>query len=161
MKKIKYLILLEILCCITIRGFSQETASKRIEHFNLNDTKVAIKGWDVVSYFNQKEPSEGNSNFKHTYNGVTYWFKNQGNKDLFVANPEKYEPSYGGWCSYAMGNTGEKVEVDPETYKIINGKLNLFYNFYFNNTLKKWNKNETNLKKKADNNWDKIFKGSK
>ena len=71
--------------------------------------------------------------------------------------PEKYEPAYGGWCAYAMGNSSEKVEVDPETFKIIGGKLYLFYNFYFNNTLKSWNKNETGLKTKADGNWNKFI----
>jgi hypothetical protein len=55
-----------------------------------------------------------------------------------------------------MGAKGEKVSVDPETFKLLNGKLYLFYNSYFNNTLKSWNKDEENLKKKADQNWNKI-----
>jgi len=48
--------------------------------------------------------------------------------------------------------------VDPETFKIVNGKLYLFYNKFFNNTLKSWNKDEANLKIKADKNWTNIFK---
>ena len=51
-----------------------------------------------------------------------------------------------------------KVEINPETFKIIDGKLYLFYNAYFNNTLKIWNKEEMSLKVKADNNWKKIYK---
>jgi hypothetical protein len=39
----------------------------------------------------------------------------------------------------------------------VNGKLNLFYNRLFNNTLEDWNKDETNLKRKADLNWQKTF----
>ena len=57
-----------------------------------------------------------------------------------------------------MGANGEKVEVNPETFKIINGKLYLFYNAFFNNTLTDWNKNEAALKAKADKNWKSIFK---
>jgi hypothetical protein len=57
-----------------------------------------------------------------------------------------------------MGSSAEKVEVDPETFKIVDGKLHLFYNAYFNNTLKSWNKDEVNLKAKADSNWKKIIK---
>ena len=53
---------------------------------------------------------------------------------------------------------GEKVEIDPETFKVANGKLFLFYNKFFNNTLKDWNKDETNLHAKADANWTKIFR---
>ena len=56
-----------------------------------------------------------------------------------------------------MGAKGTKVEVDPETFKIINGKLYLFYNKYLNNTLTTWNKNEADLKSKADANWQKIY----
>jgi hypothetical protein len=34
--------------------------------------------------------------------------------------------------------------------------LYLFYNKFFNNTLKSWNKDEANLKNKADVNWTKL-----
>jgi hypothetical protein len=57
-----------------------------------------------------------------------------------------------------MGATGEKVEVDPETFKILDGKLYLFYNKYFNNTLKSWNKDEATLKTKADASWAKFYR---
>jgi hypothetical protein len=56
-----------------------------------------------------------------------------------------------------MGKSGEKVEIDPSTFKIVNNKLYLFYNKYFNNTLKSWNKDEANLKANADVHWQKIF----
>ena len=57
-----------------------------------------------------------------------------------------------------MGANGEKVEIDPSTFKILDGKLYLFYNAYFNNTLKSWNKDEKNLKDKADRNWSNLIK---
>ena len=57
-----------------------------------------------------------------------------------------------------MGDYGKKVEIDPETFKIVDGKLYLFYNAYFNNTLKSWNKDEKNLKAKADKNWSTLIK---
>ena len=55
-----------------------------------------------------------------------------------------------------MGATGEKVEIDPETFKIVDGKLYLFYHSFTNNTLNTWTKDEAGLKSKADKNWDKI-----
>jgi len=54
--------------------------------------------------------------------------------------------------------TGKKVEVDPETFKIVDGKLYLFYNSLFNNTLPKWNKAEMDLKIKADKKLEAIYK---
>ena len=78
------------------------------------------------------------------------------NLNKFKTNPEKYEPAYGGWCAYAMGATGEKVKIDPETYKILDDKLYVFYNFWGNNTLTDWNKNEKQLMTKGDQNWKKF-----
>jgi YHS domain-containing protein len=86
-----------------------------------------------------------------------YYLSTQQNKDLFKANPVKYEPQYGGWCAYAMGASGEKVEIDPETFKIYEGKLYLFFHSWTNNTLPKWNKGEANLKANADVNWSRFF----
>ncbi len=56
-----------------------------------------------------------------------------------------------------MGSYGDKVSINPKTYKITNGKLYLFYNRFFNNTLEDWNKDEKGLKDKADVNWQKKF----
>ncbi len=91
-----------------------------------------------------------------THKNITYHFATPANLKAFQESPDKYEPQYGGWCAYAMGATGEKVEVDPETFKIKDGKLFLFYHTFINNTLTKWNKDEPNLHKKADASWSKI-----
>lgn len=127
----------------------------RTAQFNL-ENKKAIQGYDPVAYFTQKKAVKGKTTITATYDGVVYNFSSQANKDIFVKNPPGYEPQYGGWCAFAMGDYGEKVEINPETFKILDGKLYLFYNAYFNNTLKSWNKDEGNLKKKADLNWKKI-----
>ncbi len=137
----------------SIATFAQ-TDALRQKHYNLDDG-LAIEGYDPVSYFAGK-PTEGKNNLVYSYKGVTYRFSNQENLTKFKSAPEKYEPAYGGWCAYAMGENGEKVKVDPETYKIVSGKLYLFYNFWANNTLDKWNKNEPKLKEAGDRNWSKI-----
>ena len=148
-------ILILFVALITATSFGQNVANRKAQ-FNL-EKGVAIQGYDPVAYFTQKKAVKGKSSIASTYEGVTYNFSSQANKELFEKNPMIYEPQYGGWCSYAMGASGEKVEVDPETFKIVDGKLNLFYNAFFNNTLKTWNKDEVSLKKKADTNWKKII----
>lgn len=126
----------------------------RQKQYNLKDN-LALQGYDAVSYFTGKAV-EGKSSIQFTYKGVVYRFVNAANLNTFKAAPDKYEPAYGGWCAYAMGETGEKVKVDPETFKILNGKLYLFYNFWGNNTLEDWNEKEAQLKAAADRNWKKI-----
>ncbi|TAH18771.1 MAG: YHS domain-containing protein [Cytophagales bacterium] len=134
---------------------AQDESSKRKSNFNIEDG-VAISGYDPIAYFDGK-PTEGKKTLKYAYQGINYCFSTQANLDKFKGNPAKYEPAYGGWCAYAMGAKGEKVEIDPQTYKITNGKLFLFYNAFFNNTLKEWNKDEAKLFKKAEENWKKIY----
>jgi YHS domain-containing protein len=141
-----------------IIGFTNAHAQAvdvRQKNYNVKKN-IALEGYDAVSYFDNK-PVEGSEKNQVIHKGITYLFANATNLGKFKTNPEKYEPAYGGWCAYAMGETGEKVKIDPETYKIVDGKLCLFYHFWGNNTLDTWNKSEKTLKAKADQNWKKII----
>jgi len=135
-------------------GRAQEP-NMRTKHFNL-EHNLAIQGYDPVAYFKQHDAVKGSKDLAVFHQGVTYYFSSLVNKEEFKKNPARYEPQYGGWCAYAMGSKGEKVAIDPKTYKITNGKLYLFYNKFFNNTLTSWNKDESGLKSKADVNWKTI-----
>ena len=152
MKKVSIIVFVVLMSLPT---FAQ-TALKRTKEFNL-ENKVALQGYDPVAYFIQKKALKGKTALVTTYEGVVYYFSTQTNKEFFAKNPSQYEPQFGGWCAYAMGANAEKVEINPETFKIVDGKLYVFYNAYFNNTLKSWNKDEINLKKKAETNWKKFF----
>jgi YHS domain-containing protein len=139
--KISYTILALLMHTLTVNA-----------QVNKDDKGIAVKGFDLVCYF-QNTPKKGIANFSVKFKSATYLFQTEANKNLFISNPSKYLPMYGGYCAYAMGFDGSLVEIDPETYKIIDGKLYLFYNAYFNNTKTKWDKEEKSLKQKADNNW--------
>ncbi|MFN4028047.1 MAG: YHS domain-containing (seleno)protein [Flavobacterium sp.] len=149
-------IMLLVFAVLATTQVSAQSVTKRTKEFNL-EKGLAIQGYDPVAYFTQKKAVKGKTSIATTFEGVTYYFTSNENKEIFKKNPSGYEPQYGGWCAYAMGANGEKVEVDPETFKIVNGKLYLFYNAYFNNTLKSWNKDEVNLNRKADANWKKFI----
>lgn len=150
-------ILITILSLISLISFSQTDFNVRKKHFNLDKNSLAIQGYDPISYFEGK-PQKGNALYLIFYKGVQYYFTSVSHKELFLKTPEKYEPAYGGWCAFAMGEYGETVEIDPTSYKIVNGKLNLFYYSFINKTLNKWNQNETILKARAAKNWDLITK---
>ena len=148
--------ILTILALTITASLSLAQSDLRTKQYNLEEG-VAIQGYDPVAYFSQKAV-KGKKEFSHKQDGITYYFSTAANRDAFIKTPANYEPQYGGWCAYAMGAVGEKVEVDPETFKILDGKLYLFYNSLLNNTLPKWNKAETDLKQKADKNWKVIYK---
>lgn len=146
-----------ILGFISVMTHAQDATTLRKNQFNLADGNIGIKGYDPVVYFKENKARKGTKDLAVYYQGVTYYFASAANKEEFKANAAKYEPQYGGWCAYAMGAKGEKVSIDPETFKIVDGKLYLFYNRLFNNTLTSWNKDEPTLKSKADINWKKFF----
>ncbi|HEX5003194.1 MAG TPA: YHS domain-containing (seleno)protein [Bacteroidia bacterium] len=148
--------LLLFLSLLTSQLHGQDDAL-RLRQFNLGKGGLAIEGYDPVSYFSSSGPVEGKKEFSVNFHAVVYRFATRENLEKFKKDPSMYEPAYGGWCAYAMGKTGEKVEVDPETYKIIGGHLFLFYNAFFNNTLPKWNADEKHLHENADRNWAEFY----
>ncbi|MFZ4544736.1 MAG: YHS domain-containing (seleno)protein [Saprospiraceae bacterium] len=148
-------IILLLLLGFSFQVFAQ-ASSEKAKKYNL-EKGIAIQGYDPVAYFSNKA-LKGDSKYSVNYLGAVYYFVSESNKNYFLKNPISYVPQYGGWCAYAMGNSGEKVEIDSKTFKIVAGKLYLFYNAYFTNTLKSWNQDETNLKNKADKNWSNLIK---
>jgi hypothetical protein len=147
-----------VVCAMISPAVHSQAAPEASSH-NINTWKdgLAIDGYDAVSYFLGKKAEKGKKAFMVKVGLVEYLFVSQAHADLFKADPSAYKPQYGGWCAYAMGTNGNKVVVDPQTFKVTDGKLYLFYNKYFNNTLTDWNKDETVLKNKADANWKKLY----
>ncbi|MCH6258000.1 hypothetical protein MLD52_15680 [Puniceicoccaceae bacterium K14] len=132
----------------------------RQSKFNLKEKSVALYGFDPVSYF-EETPKVGNESITFENSGVTYQFSSQANLEKFKTSPEKYEPQFGGWCAYALLD-GDLVDVNPERYKIIEGKLYLFYDGIWGNTLKRWNKqanasSERTLVETAHNAWQEKY----
>lgn len=146
-------IILVLFLLASIVGSQSQIAAQENKHIiqNLKDG-LAIQGYDPVAYFTKNKAVEGKKTISQIYNGATYYFSSEANKNLFSKDPAKYEPAYGGYCAYAMA-FGDKVKIDPATFKIKDGRLFLFYNFKFNNTLIDWNKDETKLYKKAEIEW--------
>lgn len=154
----KHIITAALVCCIFSVPASAQSSEIRKQQYNLDKSGIAIQGYDPVAYFTTGKAVDGKKDLSFEYQGTTYRFATAADRDAFKANPGKYEPQYGGWCAYAMGAKGEKVEIDPETFKIVDGKLFLFYNKFFNNTRTSWNKDESHLKSNADKNWQKFVK---
>jgi len=123
-------------------------------HYNFKPGKPAVAGYDVVAYHNGG-PEMGDATIVSRYRGVTYQFSTARNRDQFNLDPERFIPSYGGWCATAMAD-GSKVSIDPKNYTIDNGRLNLFYKGILGNAKPEWQKNIGTLQPKADEAWKKT-----
>jgi YHS domain-containing protein len=146
-----------LIACLSLVATAQTEDAQRRRNFNLTDNGIGLREFDAVSYFKGR-PTKGDEKFDFTYKGITYYFSNAENMEEFKKAPGKYEPAYGGWCAYSMGVDGQRMKIDPTTYKIIDGRLFLFHNFSGKNMLNAWNKNEKKLKASADQNWVKKFR---
>jgi YHS domain-containing protein len=125
---------------------------------NLDKSGVILQGYDAVSYFKSEKPQKGDSKFRADYDGATYFFANEENKTVFLKSPTKYAPQYGGWCAYAIADSKSKVDIDPTSFLIQDGKLLLFYKGLWGDTRKKWQKNAKTFLKMADTNWPEVEK---
>lgn len=140
---------------ISIGLNSTMTAQAAIKDYNLPANKVAIQGYDPVTYFTVNKAVLGSASFKAEFEGVTYHFSSTDTLSTFQAAPAKYVPTYGGWCATAMAK-GEKVEIDPKNFKVTNGRLFLFFNAWYGDAKKTWVKDESGQERLADKNWKMI-----
>ncbi len=113
---------------------------------------VILAGYDAVAYFAVNKAVEGSTKFTAAHKGAIYQFSSAANRDTFKANPNKYEPAYGGYCAYGSV-FGKKFEVNGKAFEIVDGKLYVNKN---ENVYEAWSEDVPTNITKADVNWKDI-----
>ena len=122
--------------------------------FNVGQEHVGVKGYSVVAYHREQQAIKGNSKYSHVHEGITYHFQNLEELALFMDEPEKYLPRYGGYCAFGV-SAGKRLDVDPHNFKLANGALYLFLLSEDFDSRKEWEKhNEKKMISKADAKWE-------
>jgi YHS domain-containing protein len=150
--------LLATLAIISALAFSaavHAADAPAIGHYNLGKDRLALAGHDPVAYHTEGKAVKGSPAHAAQHQGVNYHFASDANRQMFIAAPDKYLPTYGGWCATAMAK-GKKVEIDPANFKVTNGRLFLFYKGFFADARQEWLKDEPAQTVKADANWKKL-----
>jgi YHS domain-containing protein len=118
---------------------------------------VAIMGYDPVAYFTEGRAVKGAPEFQYEFLGETWYFSSAANRDVFAANPVAYAPQYGGYCAgevlAAHVTSGITTNVDPRAWRIIDGKLYLFYDRGYAQVFEE---GAEELVQKADGNWPTV-----
>ena len=112
----------------------------------------AIKGYDPVAYFKDSKPVKGDKAFTTQWMGVSWFFATKENQQLFEADPEKYAPQYGGYCAYGVAKGG-LYKIEPEAWKIVEGKLYLNYSL---KVQRDWTEDIPGYIEKADDKWPEL-----
>ena len=92
---------------------------------------VAINGYDTVAYFTEGRPMKGSEEFAYDWLGTPWYFASAKHRDLFISAPENYAPQYGGFCVGEVAFNGTTINLDPDGWAIIDGKLYLGYTKQF------------------------------
>ncbi len=90
--------------------------------FVTDDAGVALQGYDPVAYFTEKAPRSGSAQFQTDYEGATFQFASEENRDQFVNDPEAFAPQFGGYCVKNLAQ-GSLVPGSPLEWTIVGNRL--------------------------------------
>jgi YHS domain-containing protein len=87
---------------------------------------AAIQGYDPVAYFTDGRATKGSPEITKKWLGATWYFASAKHRDAFASEPVRYAPQYGGFCTGGMSAKEASANLDPEAWRIVDGKLFLF-----------------------------------
>jgi len=152
-------------CLVLLTTFTLVASATAAERINTLDRKglwgyketgVAIRGYDTVAYFTEGKPVEGNKKFTTEYEGATWRFASQENLDLFLSDPERYAPQYGGYCAYGIAQD-YLVKIEPHLFTIVDGKLYLNYD---DKVQRQWEEDVPGFIKSADEKFEGLLQAN-
>lgn len=142
MKKLIILLFLSLTSLASFAGVDTET----------DENGIILAGHDTVAYHTQGKPVLGQADITAVHQNAIYRFSSEKNRDLFVSNPEKYAPAYGGYCAFGT-SFGKKFEIDGKAFEVVNGQLYVNKNL---NVYETWKKDISGNIQKADAHWPNI-----
>lgn len=148
---------LTVLCAVVLLCLNTLHAKQSVDYYQTKG--VFIAGYDPVAYIKENKAVKGQQDIQYSYEGTVIYFSSKANQQAFIKDPQAFLPQYRGWCAYAMADSGDLVEIDPQTFKVIDGKIYLFYKGWLGNTLKKWNKkDDASQIEQANQHWQQKYR---
>jgi hypothetical protein len=143
--------LIVVAAAIVLLPVAAHTRSKAA--INVDARELAVKGFDVVAYATDAAAVRGRPEFEHRWNGVVWRFASAAHRDQFEREPARYAPQFGGYCAWAVSR-GYTADIDPEAWKIVDGKLYLNYS---KRVQKMWEEDVAANISKAVANWPGVL----
>jgi hypothetical protein len=86
---------------------------------------VMLLGYDPVAYFTQGQAQRGDPALRVDLPQRSYYFATAQHRALFQADPQRYEPQYGGFCASGAA-FAIKLGSDPTAWAVRDGRLFIF-----------------------------------
>ncbi len=118
----------------------------------VDDLGRALAGYDVFSYYDHEHALLGQDSFTTHWGGAQWYFTSADHLERFKADPERYAPANGGYCTYGV-ILEKRLDADPKIFKVLNGKLYLFLD---ENVKTKFLRDQAGNLAKVAENWPKL-----
>ena len=129
-------------------------ADKRLD--SVNEQNIILDGHDITAFFTDSKLVKGNSAYASQIDGITYHFVSEAAKQMFDANPTKYQPQFGGFCAVAASfNKVEPAQLD--LFDIYEGKIYFARNA---KAQKMWEEDKAGIKARAEGLWPCLVIGN-
>ena len=89
-------------------------------------TGIALYGIDPVSYFVDGAAEPGRPEVEFRFAGVTWRFRNEGNRAAFAADPDVYMPRFGGYDPLGIAR-GVATPGHPRLWVRRDNRIYLFH----------------------------------
>lgn len=113
---------------------------------------LGMHGIDPVTFVNLGNRITGSARHTATHDGVAYYFSSAQSMQAFKADPTRFLPQNGGFCTFGV-SVGKKFDGDPKYAAVIDNRLYLFLN---EEIFRAFQKDEAGTIAKAAANWKKI-----
>lgn len=143
---------------VAAAGLALSTPALAVEENNVSNGLTAagaplgLHGVDPVAFVQLGNRIDGNAKFTAIHDNVAYYFTSQDNLDQFKANPQRFVPQNGGYCTFGV-SVGKKFDGDPKYAAVRDGKLYVFLN---EDILMAFQKDPAGTIAKANANWKQI-----
>ena len=152
LRSVRRLSLTGVLLGVFLGVFGGLSPADAKDLFEQDRAGVAIQGYDTVAYFTDGEAVKGSEEFSFEWLGAVWHFASAEHRDLFAADPVKYAPQYGGYCTSGIVD-GNIHASGAKAWVIVDGKLYLNGSQY---SLDKWAENEGEKITATDANWEEL-----
>lgn len=125
------------------------TAQAKADSPQSSEADLAVRGYDVVAYFEQSKALSGSALHTIDWNGARWQFYSASNLDLFKKDPARYVPRFDGHCALTVAH-GARIPANPEAWAIREDRLYLFFHKPARET---WLMNPEQLISRAEAQW--------
>jgi len=137
------------LLLVLLAGLAARAADPVFIEATTDGQRAAIRGYDAVAYHLIGAPVLGSVEHSYVWRGATWRFANARHRELFIKDPARYAPQYGGYCAFGTSR-GYKVSTQPDQFAVVEGRLYLNFDAGVSRT---WNKDRAFYIGQADANW--------